>query len=88
MLPLTFIEIHKRSLNLTGKHVSATNPTILIATSIQSVATYNEQAVIELIGQDRGTFSVAESYDEVVGRISQAGDGKVNRADSQEVARG
>lgn len=88
MSRLTFIEVHKRILNSTGKYVCSTNPTILNVTSIQSVAKYDDHTVIELLGRDRGTFSVAESYDDVVGMISRAGGGKVNRADSQEVARG
>jgi hypothetical protein len=84
---LTLIEIHKRSLNSTG-NVCSTNPRILKVTSIQSIAKYDDHAAIELACRDRGTLAVAENYDEVVGMISQPGGGKVNRADSQEVAHG
>ena len=85
MSRLTFIEVHKQSLE-SGKYVSDANRTILNVTAIHSVAKYDDHAVIELIGRDRGTFSVTESYEEVVGMISQAGGGKVNRIN--EVARG
>lgn len=87
MSRLSFIEVHK--LSAIGLTIEST-PTVLNTSSIQSIAKYDDHCVIQLVGRDQSSFSVAENYDAVLIQINRATGNKLpgRVQDAKEVARG